>query len=456
MILKMSKIRLKKQILFRVLFIILFFLMIYLLVGEKINYHNFLCKFKKNSDKDYCYLQESEYNDEFKMCHYIDSKFLKDYCYLKHKKCDFISNQYYNYMCQRMQIRPHIWSFIIKPRNVNDSRLFSLNECDLLNKYDRLHCIYSEAINEQKKQNNFSLCNIFNDTFLRGECKFYVQISKISKLNTNPQERISTFMSECNNISNPSWKSECYFLLADELSWNNDYLNYLNEIDLACKNSKENFDYFCTSHVLSYLSQNEILDFCENISSDKNQCYEAYGFRVATDISKEDPKLIINKCTALVNDKATHCIIGSIINIGLVKNVERPSYLLNYCNILPNEYKSRCYKEYGINYEFYMPKDLNFHQINEYCLLVPLNYIVDCYSGFGLNLDIKTESSIVHSVESCMKIKQSYQDICFSSLVNQFIQFSKKDSQNDLTSCDLFPERFRSLCKNELLLEINT
>ena len=450
----------KKTLILKILFIIFFLVIIFYIIdinffSKNLNYKKTLCQFRFNKiSKDNCYVEIIEKVDAFEICPLIQGEFSKNYCYLKNRKCEFISNSYYNYLCQRMGMRPHMWEFITRPNQPLNQNLLDIKECGNFVGYERLFCEYNEIILEQNMSDIINYCESFSDELIVGECKFQVQISQVPNLGFSTKNKIDFFMHYCQEIINPEWKSECYFLLADELSFLEDHKNYFEEIGEFCRKSNDANNFGCFNHVTINLMLSDAKFFCDLLgNSDKVDCYKGYGYKVGTNLTLNEVPKAINSCRKLNDELLNQCITGLIWSISTTSVPDKVEFFIDYCSLMPEGSKSLCYKQFGNEYHTFKKEGKTSIEIMDYCNMVDLKFQKNCIKGFAQGLDMAKKFDTKLEVEECLKLDINYQEVCMMQLISQLTYHQHTDSEVQISKCNLFPLNFQGECRNKINFE---
>jgi hypothetical protein len=437
-----------------ILFIgILFCFTIMNLFSNNIIFQKNICNFKFNLYKrDLCLLNIVEDKESIDICEDINKESIKNYCYLIHDKCEFILNNNYNYLCQRMKIRPHMWGFIKKPREIKINEFSEINECNKKKSYDKLYCIYNLIDSRNNITFGMHVCNEFNDELINGECMFQLQISQIFNLNINTSKKINFFNGFCKNIKNPAWRSECFFLLADELSYLDNNYNYLKEISNSCSNSNLANSFGCFNHVAINLPLKHIKNFCSFAKeNERENCYYGYGYKIGTNMSLNKLNESLKICKKLSENLSSNCVVGMIWSLSTTNVNDKMKFFLNACEIISYEYKEICYHRLG--YSFNILKDSSgLNDINKYCSYVPKKYSKNCIKGYAEGLDLTKKFNLKLEIQECLNVEKLYQEDCIMQLIYQ-INFQKYyiNITKQLTKCDLFPLKYQNICKKNML-----
>ena len=287
----------------------------------------------------------NEYKNDY--CGGIENGFIKDLCYLsdKNEKCYLIEDIYLQYICLRLGHRPHMLDFITT-KSTTLKKDFSniLEECKDYDKYHHLFCIYTNVASLAK--DNLSeakhICNQLKDEHLIGECKFYIASSIVMNINKDTPKKINLINGICKEINNTNWRSECYYILADELAMTKP--EYLEEIANACRKSNLAIDYACFDHVTQFLSIEKTIELCNflEITNEKKDCFIGFG-------------QIINWSNGGISAK------------------------IPVCKKLPDPFKFSCFNGLGrgINKHF----SWDFNKASFACSQVPLEFREDCFDG---------------------------------------------------------------------------
>lgn len=347
-------------------------------------------------------------------------------------------------------MRPHMWRFITRPYQVKNSQLLLIDKCNHLVGYDKLFCNYNSIILMKEIDVKNKDCEKFSNELIQGECKFLVEISAISNLESNTKNMTLSLLDFCQNISSSAWKSECYFLLADELSYLSDFENYLDLMYIACNQSNRVNEYGCLDHVAINLPQEYIKEFCKFAKGDyKNKCYKGYGYKLGTNLTKNEFMNAYDKCAKLENELLSGCVDGLLWSISNTNAKKRKQF--DYCKLIPIEFSSVCYTKYGSNFHTFKNYINSTINIKDYCSKVPINFTKYCFKGIARGFDESLRFDIQKGVDECAKFENKYRNECFSELLRQFDFDFNINSEDVIIKCNIFPLEFQEKCKSKIM-----
>jgi hypothetical protein len=437
---KNSRWKLKKshvtKLIFIVLIVLIVFQIMYLFFKEK----------DECDSLDGCQVQEIE--ESFSHCLDLESESIVNFCLLENEQCDLITDSFQRYNCMRMIQRPHMWAFISNPTTLKfDSKSLKGN-CKNENDFETFKCIVSQALIEKNDSLSWEVCSKFNQISLQGECQYFLMIKYISTLELKTRSKIVQINKQCNLIKYLNWKSECFYLLADELTLLSDYTNYLNEINVACDDSTNVVDYSCYSHVVFNMELVDIQDFCSILSQKYlPECYRGYGHKIGSVLEFWQIPQITIECEKLEQDKQIKSCIEGLIS---TREISVPTDLRKYkglCYNIKLKYKSTCYELFGKALMTIIDQDDFYDSTYSFeCETVPEDYKEECYFGFALSLDQMTKSNIDEAIEICNLINEEYSLICFKTLISQLNRYSHYGYESNELLCSKFSEILYDEC----------
>ena len=372
------------------------------------------------------------------ICDHIKNEQQKNYCFLKNSQCDNIINPYYKYMCKRLVYRTHILAFLSTPEYFKNN-----------SKYNKFYNQINVAIKKFKllEHSNEISCNNLENDLLQGECQFYLAISVIPKFIDNVEIYFPYFLDFCSNISNPSWRSECFYIIADELTLNSDSNIYFDKITQACTKSDDAHPYSCINHN-ALLMKDRILNFCNFVPiENKEDCFRAYGKYIGYS-SKNDKVSICKK-----SEYEKPCIFGLLRSLKSTIHINKTENLLNYCNNISKKYTELCYEIFG---ELIIQKKIENNpqmNINQHCNLVPKTFIKNCHFGFGKELHILTHSNLTMSLNYCKNVESKYQKYCYNGIIDRIESYINTKPKKGIWKCNLFPLIYQNDCTNHYFFD---
>jgi len=326
-----------------------------------------------------------------------------------------------------------MWAFISTPENIKN---LTKGACHNKRGYDQFYCtiLFSLVSHDVK------YCYDLNETELIEECKFFHVIKEVPIIETNYQDLFEF----CDTFTNPSWKSECYYLIADELVLSNPG-KYFDVITNACTKSDDAMYYSCFGHVTILMASDDAKKFCEFVPDNKKDyCYEGYGYNIGKDPVNKSLSLLFEKCNSVSNQDA--CFTGLIQAVDTSSTDHRPEYYLYYCDEIPNKYKDKCYFGFGkFLVNLMIEENVDYNQ-NQHCTKTPLEFQDDCHLGFAFGLDMLTKADIKKSIIFCEETDDKYIDNCYDGVVRQFSRYVTGQPLEDIEKCNLFPEEYQEPC----------
>ncbi len=275
--------------------------------------------------------------------------------------CHSLTDPYLAYICLRVSYRPHMRLFVTSEfhysfYNMDQPKLESLpvvEGCGSNEPLLNLFCTYSKvahlARQDEKRAN--SICDMFEDDCLKGECEFYRAISAVMALSENLTSARDYLFDHCEEINHSWWKSECFFLLADELSQLKE--PDIQDIVLACERSSDiEPSFLCFNHLAYSMASERALAFCNAVRGNeryKRECILGLFPELGGSIFESMPSAI-TACLDLSEDYQKYCFraIGNRVYEGLYdpdkeanKGLNR-STMLELCGLMPQKYEYDC------------------------------------------------------------------------------------------------------------------
>lgn len=378
-----------------------------------------------------------------------NSYLLEDLLQWNSDKCELIDDIYLRAVCLRKQrYRPHMNMFVttakassIKQQNFDDDKCPGFED-----DYSKLVCRYVNAAYYAKKEPEkaHELCHRLQDEKLVGECSFYVAVSLVMSLAEDTGSKINQLMDFCGKIKNPNWRSECYFLLADELAFLELADTYLDAIVSACKHSENARDFGCFSHVAMILPYETQKQFC-NIVARKAMpgCY--WGMGSSFLIDSDDVNRSIERCGSIAEQPLRSFCLGGLshyagIDFLRMRDGAMASQLINKCMSLPlaDHFKKPCVLGLGIRWGFSMSAAGGVKN----CLGVAKEYRTVCFQGLSQGLPYKG-GGFQTFLDECAVFPEDYQDVCFEYAVKTMGIWNRQENKN---ICGSFPSRFWKKC----------
>lgn len=430
-------------------------------------------------------------------CENISNILLKDICYFlaitggdsiidiksSTNSCDLIKNIYLGSLCRRLGYRPHMLIFITtKLSNIQNDFNNIVSDCHFSDKIHNLFCIYAyvagiakDHLFEAKK-----ICNKLNESQLIEECKYYIASTFTFNMDENTSNKILIIEELCKEIIDLNWRSECYYVLADELALQT--TNYLEKINTACSNSSLAKDYNCFNHVLYLLPPENTIKYCNLIEeSRKNDCYKTYA-RILEGQNEEKvvacakvPVSYKNSCYVGIGEGAashikdtyisnnlldlssseicgrveekyvSNCLNGfySTIADSIVTNV---SYRVSICINIPAEYQKGCYYSIfnsNIKYMKYSKTSINYTSL---CKEIPVKYANECYETCGEDVGTRFVDNASAIISECNKFPNEYRNKCYFGVGNSLNRYYSNNADLEAEACNQFPYEFQDDC----------
>jgi len=294
-------------------------------------------------------------------------------------ECISEDSTFLQYTCYRKGYRNHMRSFA-SDREVLLSNAPLLNEnCRFSNKDDQIDCIFNYITDISKLNINKSkqLCDEFGEENLIGECIYYVVVGNIIRTKEFTKSKINYLMSLCSDISDFSWNSECYFVIADELSFLRP-LTYLTEIKYLCNQSTSSRNFGCEHHVILNMPYKEGIEYCSLFDShEKIICTGGIGWAI---ISKE--KTNFSEIKFIEKKIPEDSIIGFYVGVGrgIAMNNHTVSEGRELCQQFEPEVKDACL------FGFSLQTGNEFSRTDatgEICQQFPKEYRYPCFRAIG-------------------------------------------------------------------------
>lgn len=392
--------------------------------------------------------QDMEYTE----CNIITDPLLRDLCYwgfiyegyhtdvnpnFDRDLCYSMDNFFLSKICLRMTYRPHMLTFMTSPFTKINVKLNNISEeCSDYDNYSALYCSYLQAAKIAKNDmvKASAICSNLKDQRIVGECGFYVATSLSTNIIKNPEGEIAKIDNFCKTISYPFWRSECYYLLADELGLLK-YQGYnisLATIEKECTSSRKIADFYCYDHLLSFLTFEDFMEMCSLIDDQTlvGECYFALGKQSLRN-SDFSTSLAIEECRKLGDRFRDECIKGVFTK--LVRGTE----LLNLpefskiCGNLPETIKDDC---------------LN-NELSKICNDLPENIKYECFAQLGRGTVVHgCLSSIENCVNKCSNLRDQSKEACNTELGKRLSWFSNFDIQTTINKCNRVPKEAKKEC----------
>jgi len=376
----------KIKIRFFILFIIIVALFSYMIfINDEL-----ICKIRKGIEKDICFSNLILNKGRIDILKHIENDLIRDVSYwtfiarrfgddlYERYDCNLIENTYLQYMCRRLYFRQHMISFITTGVTYSVKNNFDslLDKCSYYDGNIKLFCIYTNAaiIARYNFSQARSICNQLNDEMLIGECSFYIASSFAMNIAHKTSERIDLIMDFCEKIVHPDWRSECYYVLADELALTKP--ERLEDIAIACRKSNLAKDYRCFNHIEHLLPTEKLLEFCDLTESfnEKVDCYLGFGLIIGQRFH-DNLNYSISACDKIPDNFSNYCFdsLGLIIGYNYNGGIDSA---ISSCNKVPLESRESCFNGLCKGIDWRLKDDnLKILTLNE----IPSEFMNDCF-----------------------------------------------------------------------------
>lgn len=334
--------------------------------------------------------------------------------------CALLVDPYLKFVCARLGLRPHMLEFITSTRlSEGQDAHPRLEACSDLDDYSHLFCIYSSVAAETNRdmEEAKGICEQFQNDLLVGECTFFIATAEVMDIPRNASAVISTLMQLCGELSHPSWRSECFYVLADELSLLSP-TDHLDDIADACQHSVDAVEYFnCFDHVALYLPEGLVLDFC-SLLDDRyaTNCVFGYGRSLGEDWNISFTTASY-RCRKFGENLWETCMSGWSNAVALRHSLFNIEKGIEACEDLPEEERFR----------------------------------ERCFEGLATVVVEQFKWNASLAVATCELFPDEHEDICFGTVTNaEFwrLRFGGFSSEED---CRPFPEKYREDCLQSLV-----
>jgi len=433
-----------------------------------------ICNFKSGIEKDICFSNLMLNQGRIDILKHIEDDLIRDVSYWTfiskefgddlHEKfgddlhenydCNLIENTYLRYMCIRLGFRPHMVSFITMGITYSAKNDFDslLDKCSYYEGNIKLFCIYTNAaiIARYNFSQAIHICNQLNDGMLIGECSFYIASSFAMNIAHKTSKRIDLIMDFCEKIIHPDWKSECYYVLADELALTKP--ERLEDIAIACRKSNLAGDYGCFDHIEYLLPTEKLLEFCGLTESfnEKVDCFLGFGVTIGLRFHN-NLTFAISACNKVPNNFSNYCFdnLGSVI----VQNFNGDTdSAISSCNKLPLGSRENCFHTLGESISHFFRNDVNSAIAS--CNMIPLKFREDCFNSLSVMVGGNSYKNIDLGILSCNKIPASYRNTCLESLSMGAGQHFGDDLKQGISMCNKIPLEFREKCFTSLGMSV--
>ncbi len=417
------------------------------------------CETYFGNERDVCLSEMAIENEEAEACQRIHNSLIKDICYrdislakqrwpvlVDDDSCYFISDSVLQYLCLRTYFRPHILGFQLqRPLHAPVEWNGTAPECEDYDSYHHRFCIHQKAtrLTHFDLQAAMSLCNRFEDLNINGECMFHIATTLSLHLNTSATTGLDTIKKFCEGISHPSWKSECYYLLADELALHSPTVHF-NEITSLCKESNRAVNYACISHVAQLMTPPEGVAFCfmQNESYQLN-CFMHVGVRTGRTFTKDIPEGTAI-CTNLPNSFKGICMSAFAFGIGEETRGD-VSLKLEKCQEIPEEAREFCVLGIitAISEQYFNDLAAGEKVCSKLSTLSS-----ECVEAIVWMAGVRATGNLSEGIDQCNRFSPPLSEICFSGLSLSVAGRLPSEAPHRMAACFEFPEQFRGECFN--------
>ncbi len=255
-----------------------------------------LCREKHGIVRDRCLADLAISADRVELCRSIRDLQQRDHCFLslsnqnlrkreQQDPCAEISSPVLGYLCMRVQIRPHMHRFLTYRQHYTPS--VALPDQPGCGRYGTTAevsvCRYLELAKHAGPVllEELQRCRTEFPEPQASECAYYLVVASL--LTRGDRGGAPAYLQNlergCADIFDPSFRSECYYNLADELALEAP-AEHLAELAALCRRSDEIENYHCVDHVARLLPNTEmVLELCRILGAkvlDSN-CYGVLG-----------------------------------------------------------------------------------------------------------------------------------------------------------------------------------
>lgn len=126
--------------------------------------------------------------------------------------CSLINEPVLQYICLRINFRPHMLEFLTGDSLPGDTDIPPLHEsCESLDSYSRLFCNYrSIAVQAHESPAEAErLCTDMQNKKLEGECDFVIASVLAMNISKESGGSIPALLNLCGRVTDEDWRSEC-------------------------------------------------------------------------------------------------------------------------------------------------------------------------------------------------------------------------------------------------------
>lgn len=316
--------------------------------------------------------------------------------------CLLLEDPHLQYLCGRTYYRPHLKEFLLLPDSELQMTVESaFEDCTNLSPYETFMCTSLQASYVIRNDNKtaIDICTSFGNERLESECMFMLAIGNLEVLNENITRGIDFFNTFCKTIDHPSWRAECYYVLADELSFR--LIGSNEDIAQACVESYKSVDYSCIDHVGRILmSADRTRELCTLLKGkQKHECYFTFGLLWGylnpgtweTTIAESE-----SVPAGYEEDYLSGLSVAFCENIGLCGDTtprERGnlSLWIQVCEAYPSEFQSACFEGLGFKINGDLGESLDIWK--GICQEFPRNLSVLCLNHLDYFTDVAATGS---------------------------------------------------------------
>lgn len=323
--------------------------------------------------------------------------------------CDLINEPVLQYICFRINFRPHMLEFLTVDSLPGDTDITPLHEsCEPFDPYSRLFCNYRSIAAQAHKSPAEAerLCTDMQNKNLEGECDFVIASVLAMNISKESGGSIPALLNLCGRVTDDNWRSECYYVLADELALSIPAAN-LELIASACRQSSSAKDYRCFDHVAMLLPDNLVPEFCSLIEGDNQKdCVWGYGRQLG---------------------------YGYGVNL---------SHAHDLCSSFSEGEDQRCLEgwSWGIG-----NRNSDMRTGVDACMaLGGADFRRSCFQGLSGSHVNQFDGDVKSGVAVCREVfPATYQDLCLDDLSRGESRFFRGFTRSE---CDHFPDPYRENC----------
>jgi len=190
--------------------------------------------------------------------------------------CADISDTVLQYLCIRLFYRPHMAQFMPHRDTLGWKEPFDAgSECTSGEAHERALCTLLTLDKDIEAPE--TTCEGFMEP-MRTACMFFVATSLMMS-SSSQEELIRRLQGFCPKIPDGAWRSECHYLLADELASARP-VGDMSVIVKACEASHDAdiWDFHCAGHVVQLMPSEDGKVFCREIRSGlQESCWRGWG-----------------------------------------------------------------------------------------------------------------------------------------------------------------------------------